>query len=94
LADDALAFAKEETKSRKTSRKECLTKKLDQSQWKEFRMHLETHCSAGKSKKKGKKLMETLREYVLSWILYPELKGEKPNEWNRVLQEFVNNNTK
>ena len=80
-AVDACKFAEAETKVRKTARKEAVTKKLDQAQWKELRTHIQTMAERGKK-------LGRLRDFVLAWVLYPELKGKKPPQWDRVLREL------
>merc|ERR1712039_259486 len=80
-AVDACKFAEAETKARKTARKEAVTKKLDQIQWKELRSHIQTMAERGKK-------LSRLRDFVLAWVLYPELKGKKPPQWDRVLREL------
>ena len=78
---DACKFAEAETKVRKAARKEAATKKLDQAQWKELRGHIQ--AMAGRGKKLGR-----LKDFVLAWVLYPNLKGKKPPQWERVLREL------
>lgn len=80
-ASDACKFVEAETKVRKTARKEAATKKLDQAQWKELRGHIQTMAERGKK-------LNRLKELVLAWVLYPKLKGKKPPQWDRVLQEL------
>ena len=80
-ASDACKFAEAETKVRKTARKDAATKKLDRTQWKELRGHIETMTERGKK-------LSRLKEFVLAWVLYPKLKGKKPPQWDRVLREL------
>ena len=81
---DACAFAEDETRVRKAARKEAVTKKLDQAQWRELRAHIK---AAAPTSKGGKKL-DRLRECVLAWVLYPALKGKKPTDWEHILKEL------
>ena len=82
---DACAFAEDETRVRKAARKEAVTKKLDQAQWKELRAHIKAAAPAAS---KGGKKLGRLRECVLAWVLYPELKGKKPTEWDYILKQI------
>ncbi len=76
---DVTQFAMAENKQRKVDRKGAVTKKLNQTQWKELKARL---LSEGAKKKFKKKKLKTV---VKAWIVYPELRGEIPEQWRQVV---------
>ena len=72
--EDFRAFLKDETQARKISRKTAITKRLDQNTWKTLKSALKLKLDENDS-------LKTLRQFLLSWILFPEFLGDqKPLE--------------
>ena len=69
--DELLKFFDSESKLRKTDRKSAVTKKLDQAQWKEVKIHFKTGLNGNVKAKQFRKMKQKL----VSWILNPEHKG-------------------
>lgn len=81
--DDMKAFIKEETKCRQECRKKALTKKLEQSDWKELK-------STVKSKMEGGDSVATVKLMLMSWILFPGHKGDHLCEEFQALNYIAN----
>ena len=83
-------FLVDETKSRKADRKGSITKKLDQASWRELRetvkKRLEAELPSASASKQEKKALKNLRLTITCWILFPNLKGEKPSHWKQIVQ--------
>jgi hypothetical protein len=79
-------FLIEETKSRKCDRKKSLTKKLDQSDWRSLREEVKKLIENSKNEKK---FVKNLRQKITFWILFPNLKGDKPENWNKILEILI-----
>jgi alpha-N-acetylglucosamine transferase len=79
-------FLIEETKSRKCDRKKSLTKKLDQSDWRSLREEVKKRIENSKNEKK---FVKNLRQKITFWILFPNLKGDKPENWNKILEILI-----
>jgi hypothetical protein len=81
------SFLIEETKSRKVDRKKSLTKKLDQSDWRELREEVRKQIE-----KTGlEQNVKELKKIIMFWILYPKLKGQKPEKWSQVQNLLMKN---
>ena len=76
-----LNFLTEETKSRKFDRKKSLTKKLEQADWRSLRDEVKKFVENSKNEKK---IVKNLRKKISFWILFPALKGDKPENWKKV----------
>ena len=81
------SFLIEETQSRKVNRKKSLTKKLDQSDWRELREEVRKQIE----KTSLELNVKELKNKITFWILYPKLKGQKPEKWSQVLSLFMKN---
>ena len=80
-----LSFVESESKQRKSDRKSAVTKPLDQKHWKALKLHLKGTCKSGKMKRKE---LSKLKDKIKLWILYPDLKGEPPQNWNQTLKQL------
>ena len=84
-------FVGEETKIRKTSRSTALTKLLERDQWKLVRNELNiliTKYATIEAKTKKLKVLEKSKTLLLCWMMYPKLKGMKPNNWKAIVAHF------
>ena len=81
------SFLIEETQSRKVNRKKSLTKKLDQSDWRELREEVRKQME----KTSLEENVKELKKKITFWIMYPKLKGQKPEKWSQVLSLFMKN---
>jgi len=79
-------FLIEESKSRKVNRKKSLTRKLDQSDWRELREEVRKQIENESFDQNVKKLKKT----ITFWIMYPRLKGQKPERWSQVQNLLLN----
>ncbi len=85
--EDIIKFTEEETRARKVSRKEAVTKRLSQEQWKLLRSHLKSAMAAAESKNERqlkRREVGAVRDTVLYWVLFPELEGERPANWEAI----------
>ena len=82
------SFLVGETKSRKADRKSAITKKLDQASWRELREVVKKRLEAEQTSPSNQEkiVLKNLRQIITCWILFPNLKGEKPSNWNQVVQ--------
>lgn len=69
---ELLEFLDSESKMRKTDRKSAVTRKVDQSQWKEMRNEFKAILSGHVKAKQIRKMKQRL----VSWILNPDSKGQ------------------
>merc|ERR1719510_2271071 len=80
-------FVQEENKLRKTNRNMALTKTLVQDEWKMLRGELNDYIAKihdlKKNKKREAKLLRKSKTLLMCWVLYPNLKGRKPDEWKK-----------
>lgn len=88
-------FVQEENQIRKTSRNTALTKLLGQDQWKALRNDLNACIDKLKYTKEDKeqnsKILRKSRNLLICWILYPQLKGMKPVNWDQICDKFSKN---
>jgi hypothetical protein len=78
-------FLTEETKCRKLDRKSAITKKLDQAVWRELRESVRKIIENDASIQNDKKVLKNLRQMIIAWILFPNLKGQKPPKWKNII---------
>jgi hypothetical protein len=84
------AFLTSENKSRKVERKKALTKKLDQQQWRQLRDSIKNRLEGLVSDKTmSKKFVKKLHQELTWWILFPQLKGSKPLNWNHIASSLT-----
>ena len=85
------SFLINENKMRKTDRINSLTKKLGQDQWKSLRNELNisiNKCDKSVANKKTDKILGKSKNLLLCWLLYPDLKGMKPDNWKQIVDKF------
>ena len=84
-------FLLQETQSRKVNRKLSLTVKLDQSDWRALRDEVNKRIEAANREKEqnSKKFVRNLTKIVTFWILFPNMKGEKPGNWKNISKSLL-----
>jgi hypothetical protein len=82
------SFLIDETKSRKVNRKKSLTKKLDQTDWRELREKVRKQIQSTSFELDVKEV----KKIITFWILYPKLKGQVPENWSQILKNFKSSN--
>ena len=64
---------------------------LDRDQWKLVRNELNiliTKYATIEAKTKKLKVLEKSKTLLLCWMMYPKLKGMKPNNWKAIVAHF------
>ena len=79
--EDMKAFIKAETDQRHKCRKEALTKKLEQAQWKELKIQIKTKLNENTA-------LSSLKLFLYCYILCPLDKGRKSEEVKSIESRF------
>lgn len=85
---DVQEFLSNETRQRKTDRPGCVTKALNQAQWKALKADLVEFMAGPKAT--SSKLVALVKQRLRFWLVRPDLTGQKPPDWEAVVKILEN----
>lgn len=86
---DVLSFSERETLARRSDRKTAVSRKMDQDQWKALRAALRDHATSEELGGCGGGGLQKLREAAKMWMLFPWLKGKRPDNWKETERKLA-----
>ncbi|XP_059098521.1 uncharacterized protein LOC131892707 isoform X2 [Tigriopus californicus] len=83
---DLAQFLMDETRQRKTDRHSCVTKALNQTQWKQVKTDLMNFMAGPKTN--TPKAVSLVKQRLRFWLVRPDLAGQKPPDWHKLVQQL------
>ena len=94
--EDLMMFVKQESEARKLERKQCVTARLSNAQWKRVKQGLKEQrvkwrkCEKRDDQLGVEKAAKRSKLLVKTWSLFPSSEGKKPEDWSHFLERVKN----